>query len=128
MRKALQALAGLATGAATFGLLAAPVLAQRYDLSDADTAAAGTAFAGIMIVYYLCVCCLVILGIALKVWNAYSISKDAEYKKMDNGVLWAILYFIFGDIALGIYFYQQRALLKNEVPMLNKEVKVVDKE
>lgn len=72
------------------------------NLMAGETAAAGTAFAGLAgftVVYVVCACLWVIAWIVMVVW----VYKDAKKRNLENATLWLILTIFFSWVGLILY-------------------------
>lgn len=107
MRNLRKSLFGLLTGVTAFVGLTGVVAAQGYDYYDYS--GAGAASAGAFgLVFTLIYCCVIIFGIIIHLATCYYLYKDAEAKKIEGAVVWAVLYFFFSGLALLAYFYFNR--------------------
>lgn len=110
MRNLRKSVFGVLAGVLTLASLTATVAAQSYDYGYDYSygSGAGAAGAGFGLFFTLIYCCFIVFGIVLHLATCYYIYKDAEAKKIDSAVVWAILYFFFNGIALLAYLYFNR--------------------
>lgn len=116
MRKRSLKLVAAAVGSGAISMLAtvtAYAQSYRYDYGYDDIdALAGAGFLGGFGIIWVCVCCIALI---VPLVCAFVVYRDAEKNNVENGILWAVLSFLFPLIGLLIYFLaiKPEAMKKN---------------